>query len=221
MTRKILAVAVFASLFSAAMRPTKKPFTGSIAGTVVVEPPRSARRTANRYAGAAPSAHAVQRIPAVVFLKGTIPGSPPPGHVEGPEMAQQDTAFLPAAVFSQVGGSVSFPNGDPFFHNVFSMSSAKRFDLGRYPAGDSREVVFDKSGVIDIYCEVHEFMRGVVIVTENPFHAVVDDDGSFSIGGVPAGDYTLVVWHNEIESVERSVTVTEGGTTRVEVELNR
>jgi len=136
-------------------------------------------------------------------------------------MMQSDTAFVPAAVVVTVGNTVSFPNGDPFFHNVFSYSRARRFDLGRYPAGESKDVVFDEPGIIQVFCEVHDFMRGTIVVTENPYYAIVEDDGTFSIVGVPPGDYTLVAWQADHDEVERSVTVTEGGNAHLEVELHR
>jgi hypothetical protein len=136
-------------------------------------------------------------------------------------MAQRDTAFVPAVVVVRAGGSVAFPNGDPFFHNVFSYSSAQRFDLGRYPQGESKSVSFPEPGIVEVFCEVHEFMRAAVLVTENPFHALVTADGTFRITGVPAGEHTIVFWHPDREPVERRVAITDGGTTRVEVELTR
>lgn len=195
--------------------------TGSISGTVTLEPPPPPRRSANRYPGAPQASQTVQQLPAVVYLQGRIAGAPPAGYVANPDMMQQDTAFVPSTVALQVGGEVSFPNSDPFFHNVFSYSSAKRFDLGRYPEGESKVVTFDEPGVVEVFCEVHDFMRGAIIVTENPYHAVVDEAGNFSIAGVPAGEYTLVAWHADHRMVERTVTVTDGSDTRIEVELRR
>lgn len=191
--------------------------TGSITGRVELEaqPPR---RSAGRYGQRGGSAE-TQAIPAVVYLLGSIPGAAP-----GPasaEMVQRDTAFAPAAVMVGMGASVDFPNDDPFFHNVFSYSSTQRFDLGRYPQGESKAVTFDDVGVVDVYCEVHDRMRGAIIVTENPFHAVVAEDGSFRIDGVPAGEYTVAFWSADHDAAEETVTVTAGGTTTVEVELRR
>ena len=203
-------------------RPSLAPEpTGTISGRITLEPPPPPRRSANRYAGAPARSHAVQIIPAVVYLKGSIPGDPPAGYVAQPDMMQSDTAFAPSVVAVGVGGTVVFPNMDPFFHNVFSYSSAKRFDLGRYPQGESKEVVFDESGIIQVFCEVHDFMRGAILVTENPYHATVDENGDFSIDGVPPGEYTLVAWQPDHDELERTVTVTDGGNTRVEVELRR
>jgi len=191
--------------------------TGTISGQVTVVTPR--RRTANRYPGGSQAAHETQTPAAVVYLKGRIDGPTPAGSVRNPDMLQRDTAFVPSTVAVTVGGTVSFPNGDPFFHNVFSFSATKRFDLGRYPEGETKEVVFDKPGTVEVFCEVHDFMRGTIVVTENPYHAVVAADGSFSIQGIPAGTHTLVAWHPDRDAVEREVTVTAGGDVRIEVEL--
>jgi len=118
-----------------------------------------------------------------------------------------------------VGTSVDFPNQDPFFHNVFSYSSAKRFDLGRYPRGESRRVVFDRPGVVKVYCEIHQWMRSAVVVVENPFHAEVGTDGSFSIAGVPPGRYRLAVWDFDRGQRTVEVAVPAQGSARVDVRL--
>ena len=192
---------------------------GSISGTVTLEPPPPPRRTPNRYGGTRSAI--IQQLPAVVYLRGRIGAPPPPDYVANPEMTQRDSAFAPAAVALTVGGTVSFPNRDPFFHNVFSSSGTKRFDLGRYREGESKDVVFDKPGIVEVFCEVHDQMRGAIVVTENPFHAVVSEDGAFRIDGVPPGEYVLVAWHAEHDELERTVTVTEGEDSRIEVELRR
>jgi hypothetical protein len=134
-------------------------------------------------------------------------------------MAQEDTAFVPAALAVQVGTAVRFPNEDGFFHNVFSYSAPARFDLGRYPRGEAKEVIFDKPGIVKVYCEVHEFMRAVIVVTESPYHAVVDPQGGYRIAGIPPGTYTLVFWHPDLEPQERSVRITDGATARVDATL--
>lgn len=136
-------------------------------------------------------------------------------------MVQQDTAFTPSALVVPVGGTVEFPNADPFFHNVFSYSSTQRFDLGRYPQGESKSVTFDETGVVSVFCEVHDKMRGVIIVTENPYHAVVGEDGSFRIEGIPPGEHRVAFWSADHRPVEETVTVRGGETSRIDVELNR
>jgi plastocyanin len=171
----------------------------------------------SRYAGSgAGSARSVQRIPAVVYIEGRLPGAAPAASVE---MAQRDTAFAPSVMVVPAHTDVRFPNRDPFFHNVFSYSTAQRFDLGRYPRGESKTVRFDEPGVVKIYCEVHESMRAAVVVTENPFHAVLGADGTFTLDGVPAGVHKLVVWHVDHGSTTQEVRVTDGGTARVELTI--
>jgi plastocyanin len=193
--------------------------TGVIEGRVTLGAAAPLRRTANRYPGGAAAAPEIQSLPAVVYLIGLVEGAD--GAPAAPVMAQRDTAFVPPVVAVRVGGSVSFPNGDPFFHNVFSYSSAQRFDLGRYPQGESKSVAFPEPGIIEVFCEVHEFMRGAILVAENPFHALVGADGTFRISGVPPGEHTVAFWHPDHETIQRRVSVTAGGAARVEVELRR
>lgn len=192
---------------------------GSISGTVVLEPPPPPRRTANRYPGGASRAETVQQVPAIVYVVGAVGGSA--ASASNGEMVQQDTAFAPAAVIVPVGGTVDFPNADPFFHNVFSYSSSRRFDLGRYPQGQAKSVTFDEPGIVSVFCEVHEKMRGVIVVAENRYHAVVAGDGSFRIDGIPPGEYQVVFWSADHEAIERAITVAPGQTAQVDVELNR
>jgi hypothetical protein len=135
-------------------------------------------------------------------------------------MAQEDTAFVPSLLVVPPGTTVSFPNMDPFFHNVFSYSRAQRFDLGRYPQGEAKEVRFDEPGIVKVYCEVHESMRSAIVVLDNPFYTVIGEDGSFELAGVPPGEYTLVVWHADHDVVETTVVVLEGKVTEVRVELS-
>ena len=189
---------------------------GRIEGRIVIRE-RPARRMPNRYpGGAAGAARPVQRIPAVVYLEGRLPGG---GARAAAEMAQQDTSFTPGVLVVPVGTEVRFPNRDPFFHNVFSYSTTQRFDLGRYPQGESKSVRFDEPGVVKVYCEVHESMRAAVVVTENPHHVVVGADGTFVLDGVPAGVHRLVVWHVDEGTATAEVRVTDGGRTYVELTL--
>lgn len=193
--------------------------SGAIEGTVALEPPPPPRRTANRYPGATSAPERVQQVPAVVYVVGAVEGAAP--RAGQAQMVQQDTAFTPSALVVPVGGAVEFPNADPFFHNVFSYSSTQRFDLGRYPQGQSKSVTFDETGVVSVFCEVHDKMRGVVIVTENPYHAVVGDDGSFRIEGIPPGEHRVAFWSADHRPVQRTITVRAGETSGIDVELNR
>lgn len=201
----------------AAMRAVQKPpGSGGVEGRLVMRP-EPARRRAERYPGSATQAAAVQPIPAVVFLRGAVNGEP--SVTTRAHLIQQDTTFAPSVVIVGAGSTIDFPNGDPFFHNVFSYSPAKRFDLGRFPQGESRSVRFDEPGIVRVYCEVHETMRSAVIVTANRFHAIVDIDGSFSIPDVPAGTWELEVWHADRRGQVVRVTVEPGRITRLTLTL--
>lgn len=222
--RIALVIAAAAMMFGTAPERGAEPTAvaaGTISGRVVLEPPPPPRRTSRGSRSYTGRSAVIQQLPAVVYIKGAVPGAASRASGSQPEMLQQDTAFVPAVLTVPVGTTVRFPNGDPFFHNVHSYSSAKRFDLGRYPQGDAKEVTFDEVGIVEVYCEVHDEMRGAVFVTENPFVAVVEGDGSFSIDGVPAGEYTLGFWSADHDPLERTVTVTDGGNVSVEVELKR
>ncbi|HET7234009.1 MAG TPA: carboxypeptidase regulatory-like domain-containing protein [Longimicrobium sp.] len=221
---RLAAPAAALLLLGAAARPHAAPtprppvLLGSIEGRVTLS--RAApRRVANRYPGeGGGAAHSVGSVPLVAWIVGPVAGARASAG-ERPRLSQQDTSFRPPVLVVPVGTSVDFPNRDPFFHNVFSYSSTKRFDLGRYPRGESRTVVFDKPGVVKVYCEIHQWMRSAVIVVENPFHAQVGADGRFSITGVPAGRYKLAVWDFDRGQRMVDVTVPASGAARVEVSL--
>ena len=216
-TTALLAGALALGTLAADARPGVAPArVGSIEGVVTFEA-RPARRTLDRYSSTGVAARTLQAVPAVAYLEGRMTGvSGASGRME---VAQVDTAFAPALLVVPAGATVAFPNRDPFFHNVFSYSPAKRFDLGRYPRGESKSVEFDRAGIAKVYCEVHEFMRSAVVVVENPYYAVVGAGGRFTIRNVPAGRHRLVVWDIERRPHEMDVTVTDGGVARVQVTL--
>jgi plastocyanin len=108
---------------------------------------------------------------------------------------QKELMFIPRVIAVMVGKTVDFPNHDKTFHNVFSNSEAKKFDLGLYPSGQSRSVNFDKPGVVKILCNVHPNMEAYVVVKEHPFFSVSDARGNYSINAAPLGKYRVEVWH--------------------------
>lgn len=132
-------------------------------------------------------------------------------------MDQRNETFVPHVLAVMVGTVVDFPNSDKTFHNVFSLSKARRFDLGRYAAGHSKSVRFDRPGVVRVFCDIHSHMSAFVLVFTHPFFDVAEPDGRFRLENVPPGTYTVVGWYEGDPRTTRSVTVPAG--TLVDVEL--
>ena len=141
---------------------------------------------------------------AVVYLEGNFP-LPPPGPVQ--QVGQRDMAFVPALLPVPVGTRVEFPNYDNIYHNIFSYSPAKRFDLGRYRPDERPipSVLFDVPGLVVLRCDIHEHMRGLILVLATPYYVVTDADGRYRLEGLPAGHYTLKVWLDSRTTLERPV----------------
>jgi plastocyanin len=211
---KILLTAVTAALLLPVCVPAVHAQRATIEGRVSARP-APAFRVPDRY-GQTGAAHSAATLPVIVYVRGRVPGLPPGTPASAPQMMQRDTAFVPAVLFVPVGTSVSFPNRDGFFHNVFSYSRAGRFDLGRYPAPDTKSVQFDEPGVVDVYCEIHKFMRAAIVVVENPLHTTVAADGSFRIARVPPGRYTLVALHPDRGQKTVTIDVPASGTARAD-----
>ncbi len=142
----------------------------------------------------------------VVYLEGIAP-DPAPAVPDTVSMRQIDEQFVPHVLAIRAGSVVRFPNLDPFFHNVFSYSRPKRFDLGKYPSGQSRSVRFATPGVIQVFCEIHEFMSAYIFVLPHSYFAVPAPDGHYVIENVPPGRYRLTVWRPGGEETSHSLSV--------------
>lgn len=146
---------------------------------------------------------------AVVYLEGKFPkASPPPVQ----QVIQTNYTFVPALLPIQVGTKVEFPNQDQAFHNIFSYSPAKRFDLGRYRPEDRPipSQTFDKPGLISLRCDIHEHMRAVILVLDTPHFTTTDTEGKFKLTGLPQGSYTLKAWLNSKTILEQPVELKDG-----------
>jgi plastocyanin len=190
---------------------------GTIEGRVIAAP-RPPQRVANPYAGLGAASRTLGTVPMVAFIQGAVAGREGASAAH-PRLAQHDTSFAPSLLVVPAGSTVDFTNQDPFFHNVFSYSPTKRFDLGRYPRGESRPVTFDRAGTVKVFCEIHRWMRAGVVVVENPYHAQVRPDGSFTLRNVPPGSYKLAVWDFDRGTRTVNVTVPADGTARVDVRI--
>jgi plastocyanin len=153
---------------------------------------------------------------AVVYLEGSFSK---PSALPTRQIAQKDLAFIPALLPVQVGTKVEFPNLEKdTYHNIFSYSPAKRFDLGRYRP-DEKPVpsqVFDVAGLVTLRCDIHEHMRGLILVLATPHFAITGDDGRFRLSGLPPGHYTLKAWVDSRTTRERPVDLKSGSTLHVD-----
>jgi plastocyanin len=120
---------------------------------------------------------------------------------------QRNLSFSPQVLVVRVGTTVEFPNNDKVFHNVFSFRDGKKFDLGMYPTGTSKRIVFDKPGLARLFCNIHPNMAAYVMAVDTPFYAVSGPEGSFTIANVPAGTYTYHAWRPGGKPLTGSVTV--------------
>ena len=152
---------------------------------------------------------------AVVYVEGdfTKVRTPPKKQV-----LQKDLMFSPGLLPVQVGTTIEFPNLDDTYHNIFSYSPAKRFDLGRYRP-DERPIpsqTFDTPGLVTLRCDIHEHMRGLVLVLDTPHFVTTDPDGRYRLSGIPPGKYRLKAWIDSKTTHERPVKVKSGSTVRVD-----
>jgi plastocyanin len=144
---------------------------------------------------------------AVIWLEGAR-ATPAPVQAE---IATADKSFTPHVLVVPVGSTVSFPNHDPFNHNVFSLSEEQPFDLGLYARGETRSVRVTRPGIIRVYCNVHAQMSALVVVRDGPYVTQPSGDGSFDLGRVPPGKYILHAWHERATEVTRPIDVPGAG----------
>ncbi|MDH3825779.1 MAG: hypothetical protein OET21_00085 [Desulfobacterales bacterium] len=150
-------------------------------------------------------------------------------------MDQRNLEFVPHVLPILVGATVDFPNNDKVDHNVFSMSRTKKFNLGSYTAGESKSIVFDKPGIVELRCDVHAEMAAYILVMKNPYFAVTDKQGHFEIpdsnsleqtglSGVKdlaAGKYFVKSWHEKLKTQKQAVMVPENGDVTIQLDLTR
>jgi plastocyanin len=186
--------------------------SGAIRG--VVELPRlhvmSEARPSSSAMGA-PMRRAPEPRPAVIYLETAPRGAFEPDEQPHARMDQRDETFVPHVLAITVGTTVDFPNSDVKFHNVFSMSKTKSFDLGRYARGQSKSVRFDRPGVVQVFCDIHSHMSAYILVFAHRYFALSDAAGRYAIERVPPGTYTLTVWYEGLVRESRTVTVPDGG----------
>lgn len=207
---------------SRAPRATGTPVsTGRIAGLVRLTTAARREPRTDAYAPRAVRVSSREAVPEVTHVVVFLTGVPPQANLPAMHavVRQRDESFEPRVVAVTRGSTVDFPNDDPFFHNVFSLSRAASFDLGRYARGHSRSRVFPKAGLVKLFCDLHVYMSAVIFVFDHPWFAVPDATGRFLLDEVPAGRHTLKAWHERIGDAEVTVVVEPGRTSDVELVL--
>ena len=206
-------------------------FAGDIIGTVRAEP-KAGAQTGESATGAAYASRKykfAERVnyedmkDFVVGIEGKVGTNAAPTNVVSvttTRVAQRGAVFTPHVLPVLAGTTVEWPNHDDIFHNVFSDSDAKQFDLGLYKENPpEKRVTFDRAGKVDVYCSIHANMHCVVLVMENPYFAVTDAGGDFTITNVPPGTYTLKAWHERLPADRREIIVPTNGTVRADFVL--
>lgn len=189
--------------------------TGSVKLTLANAAPSSASAYERRSVGPRPKP--LPEIKNVVIFFADMPAAK--SAPRSASIAQKDEQFVPHIVAVTAGSSVAFPNDDPFFHNVFSLSRGATFNLGRYPSGASRSRTFGRTGIVKVFCEIHSHMSAVVRVFDHNYFTIPSDDGTFSIDDVPPGEHTLVAWHERIGERRDKVTIRSGAATTLNFTL--
>ena len=193
--------------------------TGSITGHIRLTTKIRAPLAASAYPSRTIGKHEAAAIPeirnVVVYLKdppfrGALP-------VSRAELQQRNETFVPHVLAITKGSTVDFPNDDPFFHNVFSLSSAAAFNLGRYPRGQSKPAKFNKAGLVKVFCDIHSHMSASILVLDHPYFTIPGIDGNYEIKNVPAGQYTIVGWHERVGERAAAVRVEAGRAATVDL----
>jgi len=206
-----VAVALLASLTRSRAVSAARP--GTIRGRVDL---RRVAAPAERRPGVAefgtPAARDVpDLLRSVVYLESAPRGAFETSDGGHAVMDQRNESFVPHVLAITTGTTVDFPNSDKFYHNVFSLSKTKTFDLGRYAAGHSRPVRFDRPGIVRVFCDIHSHMNAFILVFSHPFFALTDPEGRYRIDNVPPGTYGVVAWNEGTPSDTKQALVPDGG----------
>src|ERR1700757_5249860 len=188
----------------------------TVEGRVELPKSRSAPVQAKRYEIVTKAGVLSTQPPmAVVYLDGNFPR---PASLPTKEVEQKDLTFIPPPLPIEAGTKVQFPNLDDQYHNIFSYSPAKRFDLGRYRPEERPipSVVFDVAGLVTLRCDIHEHMRGLILVLNTPYFVITDESGRFRLRGLPAGHYALKAWIDSKTTREQPVELKSGATLRAD-----
>jgi plastocyanin len=197
------------------------PATGRVSGTVRLAGANSRRLATpgaypDRRVSAVSSREASELQNVVIYARLASPVAAPATQVA---VRQTDEEFVPHVVVVTRGSTVEFPNDDFVFHNVFSLSRAATFDLGRYPKGATKSVTFARAGIVKVYCHLHSHMSAVVRVFDHPYFTTAEPSGRFTLDGLPTGRVEIAAWHERIGETVSTVTVGAGETSTLSFSL--
>jgi plastocyanin len=213
----ILATVLAGTTLAGAQSPATGVVTGQVTltrvrGTALPSNVYQPRAVGQRDGGATPE---LQNV--VVYLKNARhEGALPIAHKT---IRQEREVFFPRVLAVTRGSTIEFPNGDPVFHNVFSLSAARTFDLGRYPQGKTKSVTLTRPGLVKVFCHIHSHMSASILVLDHPYFTAPEADGSFTLRDVPPGTYSLIGWHERVGERAARVEVVAGGSVSVSLTL--
>jgi plastocyanin len=213
MSRRLLLPASFALLVLVGATPQHAARNGSIRGRVELRRvvPPSERRPSVAEFGAPIERDLSDRFKSVVYLESAPRGAFEQSDPAHAVMDQRNETFVPHVLAVTTGTTVDFPNSDRIYHNVFSLSRTKSFDLGRYAVGRSKSIRFDRPGIVRVFCDIHSHMNAFILVFNHPFFAMTDAEGRYRIENIPPGTYTVVAWNEGLASEPRAVAISDGG----------
>jgi plastocyanin len=204
-------------LLARAAWPAHAQANGSVEGSLVLEPMKPSTGPGYRIQTKNPVQTPDPQV-AVVYLESDAGKYPKTRSDVVLKISQRGYQFRPAVIAIQTGSRVLFPNEDDEFHNVFSYSQAKQFDLGRFRKDENSPVLtFDKPGLVKVYCEIHKHMRNLLLVLDTPWFTTSDERGRFALSGIPAGNYSLKAFLPSERIIQARVTVMDGKTSTVDL----
>ena len=225
--RTLIAVTLTAASFAVVYAQAVRESVGTIEGRITVPANDDITeeilrgRLLNRYG--AHELHRDEQVQpyrlsekAVIYLEGIEEEEAEGQSSPRPQLNQNQMMFRPLVLPVTAGTTVDFPNNDNLYHNVFSYSHPREFDLGRYPTGQKKSVTFDRPGVVKVYCDIHSYMYATILVLRNHYYALPDEEGLYRITDIPEGSYTLVFWYGRKVSATKHVAVKAGATTTVD-----
>lgn len=213
----LLVTALVAGGGMAARAQAQSATSAAVEGELVLPKAKTIPPSGDRYGLKAGQVAPAPAPVAVIYLEGQFPASTNAVKTNQVQMAQKGFQFTQSVLPVQKGSYVEFPNQDEDYHNVFSYSKAKRFDLGRYRKEEKPAAVqFDQPGLVKLYCEIHEHMRANILVLDTPYFVTSSPEGKFKLENLPPGKFVLKAWIDEKDVRSVPVELKAGETLKVD-----